>query len=169
MGQKSRLLDVLWHDGTHLADAIMFLTGSTRKHRKRWGAKLNGNSGTAWLLGELVKPARQQVLVIMEIGAGRDHLVFEIEFSCAKGRLRIGNGVFELWESDESPYAEKFRSLKLAHGTGNRGFEGATGYFVNMIADAVSCVRERGRQPVSSSADGLAVIEYLHSVKAWRR
>ena len=195
MGKDKRLLDVFWHDGTHLADAIMFLTGSVLKHRRRWGAKLSATAGTAWLEGQLVqqrpKPAETPngtkhgvsaavpavieigagrdhydpaIPVVIEIGAGRDHLVFEMEFSCARGRLRIGNGVFKVWESDESPYAEKFRSLRKTEKT----FDGPTGYFANMIADAVACAREPGRQPVSSAADGLRVIAYLNSVKAWR-
>ena len=158
MGEKKRLVDVFWHDGTHLADALMFLTGKALKHRKRIGAKLSASSGTAWLLGELGPNP-----VIFEIGAGRDHLIFEMEFSLEKGRLCIGNGIFEVWESSESPYAEKFRSL----GKTNTSFDGPTGYFANMIADAVSCVREPGRRPVSSAEHGLKVIEYLHSVKAW--
>jgi len=174
MGMNRRLIDVLWHDGTHLADALMFLTGSVLKHHRtrslRRGAKLGASTGTAWLEGELLgpgprqKPAETPVPVIIEIGAGRDHLVFEMEFSCERGRLRIGNGVFEVWESGESPYAEKFRSLKKTEET----FEGPTGYFANMLGDAVACVREPGRRPVSSAADGLAVIEYLNSVKTWR-
>jgi predicted dehydrogenase len=169
MGKNKRLLDVFWHDGTHLADAAMFLTGRVLKHRKNRGAKLKGAAGTAWLEGELtaIEPKaaqnRDAIPFVMEVGAGRDHLVFELEFSCAKGRLRIGNGVFEVWESDESPYAEKFRSLKKT----TAAFEGPTGYFANMIADAVSCVREKGRQPLSQAADGLAAIEYLNSVKPW--
>ena len=196
MGKSKALLDVLWHDGTHLADAIMFLSGLTLKHRRRHGAKLTASSGTAWLEGELLQPKRTvtagqlriplpvvmeigagrdhydpAIPVVMEIGAGRDHLVFEMEFSCEKGRLRIGNGVFEVWESAECPYAEKFRSLKKTSGA----FDGPTGYFSGMIADAVSCLRsfgiydarEPGSRPASSAADGLAVIEYLHSVKSW--
>ena len=169
MGKNKRLLDVFWHDGTHLADAIMFLSGLTLKHRRRWGAKLRELAGTAWLEGELVKHDAGHdnsvpVPVITEVGAGRDHLVFEMEFSCAKGRLQIGNGVFQVWESDESPYAEKFRSLKLS----NEKFYGPTGYFANMIADAVSCVRDPSKHPVSSAADGLNVIKYLSSVKTWK-
>jgi len=166
MGKNKRLLDVFWHDGTHLADAAMFLSGRVLKHRKSRGAKLTQSVGNAWLEGELLRPGqdRDAIPFVMEIGAGRDHIVFELEFSCAKGKLHIGNGVFEVWESDESPYAEKFRSLKRTIAS----FEGPTGYFANMIADAVSCVCEPGRQPISSAADGLAVIEYLHSVKPWR-
>jgi predicted dehydrogenase len=183
MGKNKRLLDVFWHDGTHLADAVMFLTGLVLKHRKRWGAKLDAFAGTAWLEGELTakdrmrtaglrrKDAKEKdsispvpIPVVMEIGAGRDHLVFEMEFSCSEGRLCIGNGIFEVWESGESPYAEKFRSLKHT----SRAFEGPTGYFANMMADAAACVTEPNRRPVSSATDGLRVIEYLHSVKAWR-
>jgi len=164
MGKTKRLLDVLWHDGTHLVDAIMFLTGMTLKHKKRIGAKLTANAGTAWLVNEIKEKKERQIPVVIEIGAGRDHLVFEIEFSCEKGRLRIGNGVFEVWESVPSPYAEKFRSLKQT----NETFSGPTGYFANMVKDAAACVKEFGRQPRSSAADGLKVIEYLHSVKAWR-
>jgi hypothetical protein len=100
----------------------------------------------------------------MEIGAGRDHLVFEMEFSCEKGRLRIGNGIFEVWESVPSPYAEQFRSLRQTDDV----FTGPTGYFANMVQDAVDCVIDPDRQPRSTAADGLRVIEYLHSVKAWR-
>ena len=182
MGKTTRLLDQLWHDGTHLADAIMFLSVAKLKHRRSWGSKLSSKSGTAWLEGFLQKEEKKfnhgghgvsrskyknsaPVPVIIEVGAGRDHLVFEIEFSCEKGRLRIGNGVFEVCESVPSPYAEKFRSLK------NTGevFTGPTGYFANMLADAVLCVRDRARKPVSGALDGLRVIEYLNSVKHWGR
>jgi predicted dehydrogenase len=171
MGKTQRLLDVLWHDGTHMADAAMFLTGASLKHRRQWGARLTGRTGTAWLEGwhdtPLVVPSSGrtgQIPFLMELGAGRDHLVFELEFSCAGGRLRIGNGIFEIWESAESPYAEGFRSLKRT----GEVFAGPTGYFANMVKDAVTCCREKAQQPRSSATDGLRVIEYLHSVKAWR-
>jgi predicted dehydrogenase len=181
MGRTKRLLDVLWHDGTHLADAIMFLTGMTLKHKKRRGAKLSANAGTAWLEGVLqgnrdthsslltpnsppLPTPHSPLPIIIEIGAGRDHLVFEMEFSCEKGRLRVGNGIFEVWESVPSPYAEKFRSLRQTE----ERFSGPTGYFANMVKDAVACATETGRPPRSSAADGLRVIEYLHSIKAWR-
>jgi predicted dehydrogenase len=167
MGRGRRLLDVLWHDGTHLVDAIMFLTGATLKCRRSWGTRLTGKKGTAYLEGEVRNLAfgakDDAVPVLIELGAGRDHLVFEMEFSCERGRLRIGNGIYEIWQSEESPYAKGFRSLK---NTGVK-FEGATGYFANMVKDAVACVRNAERQPRSSAADGLQVIKYLNSVKGW--
>jgi predicted dehydrogenase len=175
MGKNKRLLDILWHDGTHLADALMFLTASVLRARRTWGAPLKAREGTAWLEARLkpesppeppsARGTKKKVIpVVIELGAGRDHLIFEMEFSCARGRLRTGNGVFEVWESGESPYAENFRSLKQRVS----GFEGPTGYFANMISDAAACIRNPEQQPRSSATDGLRVIEYLHSVKKWR-
>ncbi|MDR3138082.1 MAG: Gfo/Idh/MocA family oxidoreductase [Treponema sp.] len=191
MGKTRRILDVLWHDGTHLVDALMFLTDSRMRHQKRWGAKLTGRGGTAFLAGYLerngppalvpgfknagapepVPPAPgpagplppKGIPFLIELGAERDHLVFELEFSCVRGRLRIGNGIFEVWESGPSPYAEGFRSLKKTDET----FNGPTGYFAAMVADAVACLRDQDRQPRSSAAEGLRVTEYLNSVKPW--
>jgi predicted dehydrogenase len=162
MGRTKRLLDVLWHDGTHLADAAMFLAGAVLRNRDHWGAKLGGRTGTAWLEGRLERGPKS-VPFLLELGAERDHLVFELEFSCVRGRLRIGNGVFEVWKSAESPYAEGFRSLKR---TGD-AFNGPTGYFAGMVEDAVACCRDPARQPRSGAEDALRVIEYLHSVRPW--
>ncbi|MDR2181178.1 MAG: Gfo/Idh/MocA family oxidoreductase [Treponema sp.] len=160
MGLRRRLLDVLWHDGTHLADAAMFLCGGVLRHRKRWGVPLESRGGSAWLLGTV----SGGIPFVLELGAGRDHLVFELSFSCEKGRLRVGNRVFEVWKSAESPYAEGFRSLEKIRG----GFGETTGYFSGMLADAVACTRDRGRRPRSGASDALAVIRYLNGVKAWR-
>jgi hypothetical protein len=142
----------------------MFLSDARLRNRRRWGAALKSRTGTAWLEGCLEK-GPERLPFLMELGAGRDHLVFELEFSCARGRLRIGNGVFEVWESAESPYAEGFRSLQPSGDT----FEGPTGYFAAMVEDAVACCRDPARLPRSGAQDGLRVIEYLHSVQAWGR
>jgi predicted dehydrogenase len=165
-GQKRRLAGVLWHDGTHLIDAIAFLSGAEIRHKAAWGADLSGREGTAWLLGSLTGPRGtsgkiEEIPCIIEAGAGRDHLVFEIEFSFSRGRLRIGNGVYEVWESAPSSYAENFRSLEKT----GEAFTGKTGFFANMLADAVACVKNPSLRPVSSAQDGLAVIEYLDSVR----
>jgi predicted dehydrogenase len=165
MGKTRRILDMLWHDGTHLADAIMFLARGRLKHRKKWGEKLNSRRGTAWLEAALIRGKEEPVPVIMEVGAGRDYLAFEMEFSCERGRLRIGNSVFEVYESSPSPYAENFRSLK------NTGevFTGQTRYFSNMLQDAVNCVHDKTHIPRSAAVDGLRVIEYLNEVSPWRK
>ncbi|MDR0599314.1 MAG: Gfo/Idh/MocA family oxidoreductase [Treponema sp.] len=176
MGKTRRLLDALWHDGTHLADAAMFLTGAVLRHRKTIAGPggLKARNGTAYLKGTLTGPdvssgagrerrGAAKIPCVFEIGAGRDHLVFELEFSCERGRLRIGNGIFEVWESGESPYAGGFRSLVKT----GEAFTGPTGYFSGVAADALACALEPGRVPLSSALDGLRVIRYLRSVRAW--
>jgi predicted dehydrogenase len=165
MGKTRRLIDVLWHDGTHLVDAIMFLCGVTLRRGKRFGADLRSTTGTAFLYGTArassVADGRESVPFCIELGAGRDHLVFEIEVSCEYGRLRIGNGVFEVYESAPAAYAEGFRSLSKIRCS----FEGPTGYFSGMVADAAACLRDGGREPVSGAKQALAVIEFLSSLR----
>jgi predicted dehydrogenase len=168
-GKSRRLIDVLLHDGTHLIDAIAFLSAAEIGHKAAWGADLSTGEGTAWLLGSLTgsfdsSGKIEEIPCVIEAGAGRDHLVFEIEFSFSQGRLRIGNGIYEVWESAPSSYAENFRSLEKT----GEAFTGKTGFFANMVADAAVCVRDPARQPVSSARDGLAVIEYLDSLRAFK-
>ena len=167
MGKGRRLLDVLWHDGTHLADAAMFLSGAVLKHRKTLNAKkLKDNTGTVYLLGHLDKPAVPAISplpFLLELGGGRDHLAFELEISCEWGKLLIGNGIFEVWESRESPYAEGFKSLEKI----TDGFAQPTGYFSAMAADALNCAVHKNHKPLSSANDGLRVIQYLHSIRSW--
>jgi predicted dehydrogenase len=164
MGENKRLIDVLWHDGTHLVDAIMFLCGVSLKHERSLGAPLSSKTGTAFLYGTARKQGTggaDAIPFCIEAGAARDHIVFEIEISCTAGRLRIGNGVFEVYRSAASTYAEGFRSLSIIRS----GFEEPTGYFSGMVADAAACVRDTGRVPVSGASEALAVIEYLNRLR----
>ncbi|MDR3335110.1 MAG: Gfo/Idh/MocA family oxidoreductase [Treponema sp.] len=162
MGRTRHLHSMLWDDGTHIVDILMFLTSSGLRQEASWGAKLSDKTGSAFFQGYLEPEteAWHEVPFLIEVGAERDHLVFELDFSCERGRLRIGNGIYEVWESGPCPYADHFRSLRRTRET----FTGLTGYFANMVQDAVACVREPGREPCSSALDGLRVIEYLNCV-----
>ncbi|TVR05597.1 MAG: gfo/Idh/MocA family oxidoreductase [Spirochaetaceae bacterium] len=153
---------VLLHDGTHIVDIINYLTGGELKASGRFGA-LRSNRSSVWLAatGGAApggKP-RTGVPVMVEVGAERDHLVFEVELSLERGRVTVGNGVFRVEESQESPFYEGYRSLV---DTGEKRPE-VTGYFSGMMADAVACLREPGRAPVSSARDGLAVMRFIRS------
>lgn len=164
MGKNRRILDILWHDGTHMVDAFAFLAEGVPVHKKTAGGPLDARSGTTFFFGEIRrKKDRRNIPFVLETGSDRDHLVFEIECSLEQARLRIGNGIFEIWERAESPYAEGFRSLRRAPAI----FTGATGYFANMEADAAACALAPQLAPVSSALDGLAVIKYLSRVHKW--
>ncbi|MDR3301577.1 MAG: Gfo/Idh/MocA family oxidoreductase [Spirochaetaceae bacterium] len=160
MGRSRRLVDVLWHDGTHLVDAIQFLSGGTLKHKIHFGAPLKQNTGTAFFCAAILRPPQKNIACVIEIGAESDLLVFEIDMMLTRGRIRIGNGIFEIWQSAPCTYAEGFRSLIKIED----GWQGKTAYFSNMLSDAVACFRSESPPPQSSAEDALAVIRYLESV-----
>jgi predicted dehydrogenase len=156
-GKTRRPMDQMVHDGTHLVDMINYLSrGRLRKTAVQ--GNLNSRTGTAFVAG-ICRPGGIPVLV--ETGAGRDHLTFELDLSFERGRLRIGNGLYEQYESRESPYYTGFRSLL----PGDTADFAATGYFANMVKDAAACARDPLRRPVSSALDGLAALEFILSLK----
>ena len=163
-GRSTPLQDMLLHDGTHLVDMINYLCPaplridrllSTLKHADR--------RNTVFLTG-----SAGGVPVCVEAGSGRDHLVFEMELSFENGRVRVGNGILEYEKSVESPFYEGYRSLQTDETPGRKPEIKKTGYFYNMIDDAVRCVREAARGPVSSAEDGLEVMKFIRSVRACR-
>jgi hypothetical protein len=89
-------------------------------------------------------------------------LVFELELSFERGRARVGNGVLSFEESADSPYYEGYRSLLSAVTPEIT----RTGYFANMMADAVAAVGDPAYEPVSTAADGLEVMRFIRSLKA---
>ena len=154
MGQNSRIKNVLWHDGTHMADIIMYLTSGKLKKKNITG-NIRKNSGTAFLSCRAGK-----VPVLIEAGAGRDHLVFQLELSFERGMVRVGNGVYSELKSTESPWYSGYNSLT---DTGIKA-EDKTAYFENMVKDAVRCVREKNYYPISSAVDGFNAVKFLSSL-----
>ena len=155
-GRNARHSDVLLHDGTHLIDIINFLTGSRCVLRRRFGSMRSSRS-SSYLFGKA-----SGIPVIIDIGAERDHLVFEVELSFEKGRIRAGNGILEYEVSGPSPYYEKYRSLL----PDECPVPEKTGYFANMLADAVKCVREPDYQPVSSAQEALEAMRFIRTLRA---
>ena len=151
MGRRKRIKDVLWHDGTHMADIIMYLTGNRMRNQKTQGDIMK-RRGTVLITAE-----SRGALINFQAGAGRDHLVFSFELSFENGLIRIGNGIYEIQESCESPFYRGFNSLKSR---GNTLFE-KTGYFENMLKDAVKAVLEPDYNPVSTAIDGYLAVKFL--------
>ena len=155
MGGSAAVNDVLLHDGTHLIDIIQFLTGSELRllsvqHFREGKAEtivITGSSGF--------------VPVTLEIGSGRHYILFELDINLSRGRIRIGNGLYEEYASAPSPFYEKMRSLKR---TGGRRPK-VTGYFRDMLKDAVRCARDGRRTPLSSAEEGLSVLKFIDAVK----
>lgn len=154
MGKTHVINDVLWHDGTHMADIIMYLTSGILKKKKITG-NLRKKSGTVFISCE-----SGGVPVLIEAGAGREHLVFQFELSFESGMVRIGNGIYSEYGSVESPYYTGFKSLQETE----PDFEGKTSYFENMVKDAVKCAKENDYYPVSSAVDGFNTVKFLSSL-----
>jgi predicted dehydrogenase len=154
MGKERPLEAILLYDGTHLFDIIAFLIGTPIEYVRRTGGRSRDRS-------LFVTGRSAGVPILAEIGNGRDHVVFELELSFESGRLRIGNGIYEEWESVDSPYYENMRSLRLIESPPL----GKTGYFAGMFADAVRLTKEPEAAAVSSYADGLESLELVGKVR----
>ncbi len=159
MGRRRPAAEILLHDGTHLVDVIAFLAGGPPALREA-ALERPPLAGCSTAEALVVTAAAAAVPVLMEIGSGRDHVVFELDLSFERGRLRIGNGLYEEHRSGPSPYYEHMRSLRELGRRGPR----LTGYFSRMMADAAACAREPGRQPASSAVHGAEALRFVDAV-----
>ncbi|MFO8064855.1 MAG: Gfo/Idh/MocA family protein [Spirochaetota bacterium] len=148
---------VLLHDGTHMVDIINYLVGANARFSRRFG-KMRSRASSAYIFGRV-----GSVPIVIEVGSERDHLVFELELSFERGRVRLGNGVLSFERSEQSPYYENYRSLLQ----GQAPEIAVTGYFTNMIRDAVKAVGDPVYEPVSTALDGLAVMKFIKSVRGY--
>lgn len=152
-GRTQRRDRVLLHDGTHMLDAVSFLTGGKLRLRRRVGA-LRSSTGSTFLLGHT---GRGRVPFSLELGSGRDFLHFEVTLSCERGEITVGNGLFTWRESRVSPYYSAYRSLADLQ----RRVPVPTEYFSGMAAEAVRLVRDPTARSRSSIADGRAAVAQI--------
>ena len=159
MGRNRRVSDILLDDGTHLIDIINFLTDTELKkvRAEPFYKKFQESLQVVGSAGDLP--------VVLEVASGRDHVVFELDLSFSSGRIRVGNGLYEEYESGPSRFYEGMQSLLKNEAT--RPFP--TGYFSNMLSDAVRCFRDKKREPVSSAVDGYRAVAFIDSIKSKER
>ncbi len=166
MGKTRPAGDQLLDDGTHMVDIIRFLTSRELTDFSVHGDAVEiGKTLDAQFV--LKAEEKSDVRGSLEVGGGRDHLVFELELSFETGKIRVGNGIYELWESKPSPHYARIRSLQKL----KEGF-GPTAYFSEMVKEAVALVKDESRQPLSSGLDGLRAVETIEkmvklSKKSW--
>jgi predicted dehydrogenase len=158
MGETRKVGDMLLEDGTHMVDILSWLLGSGL--RLEYASVHPAGKGRVLRVLAAGGPRTGSIPVYLEAGSGRDHLVFELELSFTCGMIRIGNGVFEERRSEKSPYYQGYRSLLKTRARRPR----VTGYFRNMLQDAVRCVLQ-GCEPVSPARDGLSAIRFIDEVR----
>lgn len=153
MGRNRDPGAVLFWDGTHMLDALRFLFPGPWKVQRRWRTRGPDRLGGLIRLGP--------VSGTLDIVRGFDHLVFELEIQCERGRIRVGNGVWEVSRSEPSPYYEGFRSLRRTA----EGPWSVTRYFSGVYADAADCLEDPGRQPVSTGRDGWEALKMIRALE----
>jgi predicted dehydrogenase len=154
MGRRRPAAEILLEDGTHMVDILRFLSPARLElHHVERARGAHAES-------LLITAALGAIPVLLEVGSGRDHIVFEIELSFTSGSIRVGNGVYRESASRESTHYADLRSL---YRTGARRPR-VTGYFTRMIVDAVGCVEDPAREPVSSAVDGYEAVCFIESV-----
>ena len=145
---------MLLDDGTHLLDSLRFLFSADLTVVNCAGE----DTPNASLFLDL---DLGNVPVRLEAGSGRDHLVFEIDISCARGRIRIGNGTCEAWRSRPSPYASGYRSLELVHAL----VLTRTRMWRRMLEHAVYLADNPGARSRSGFEDGCAVLGAIEACR----
>ena len=155
MGMRRSPIEMLLDDGTHLIDIVRFLTGY---ELERPDAVRVVTAQSEMLY---IRCSAGGIPVHMDIGSGRDHIVFELDLSFSSGRIRIGNGLYEEYRSEESPFYEQHRSLVSMGAKRLR----KTGYFTNMLRDAVRCVRDPQALPRSTAVDGYRAVHFIDQVR----
>ncbi len=155
MGRGQAPEEILLSDGTHMVDILRYLTG--RELLPVTAARQEAAAGALAFLFRLGEAAGT-----LEVSGRFESLVFEIDLWFSRGRARIGNGLYEQWLSSESPYYERFRSLRRLRLPRFR----RTGYFSGMLADAVRVLRRPGTEPRSSGRDGLEAVRTIERLLA---
>ncbi len=153
MGRTRDPTSVLFWDGTHMLDALRFLFPGSWKVLDRWSGKKS--------CGKLVAQLQfGSVCGILDVSSGYDHLVFELEVQFTAGRLRIGNGIWEVWHSQPSPFYEGFRSLVRRE----ERVWSTTNYFRGVMTDAADCLEDPSRKPLSTGRDGWEALKIIRTL-----
>ncbi|MBN2534644.1 MAG: Gfo/Idh/MocA family oxidoreductase [Spirochaetales bacterium] len=156
MGKGRTVREMLWEDGTHMIDIIRFLT-DREITRFRVTGNLFKKNGECIIVLDM-----GPVYAVIDAACNRDHLVFELDVGFTKGMVKIGNGVYEEYESRVSPFYKKFRSLMKKKA---RLFTG-TNYFSGMLEDAVRVLqyKKQKEHPVSSGIDGYYAVKAISAI-----
>lgn len=152
-GSKGRHDRVFLHDGTHLVDVIHFLTSDriTLKHRV---GRYRSTRSSVFLHGEL---RSRDIPVVIEVGAQRRYLQFEVTLSFTDGEITVGNGIFRWSKAQASPYYSAYRSLVDQR----RIPPEPSGYFAGMLHEAVRLYNDPQGVSRSKIADGLAALRVI--------
>ena len=155
MGKRRNPKDLLWDDGTHMLDIINYLTEDELYFVSKSGNAEKNSSETL-----IIQLRSNNIPITIQAGNSRNYILFELDLSFSKGRIRIGNGLYEEYISEPSPYYEKMRSLKLIR---DINFD-KTEYFSNMIKEAVKLVKQKDLVSISDIQQGYESVKLIDQI-----
>ena len=157
----------LLHDGTHLADCVQYLLEDSPSEKE-----ILFNQKITDIVYDEEKPSVvRNVSVHFESTKCTDitlafsgksrYFGFETDIIGTEGRIRIGNGIFELYKREESKMYTGFYSLAKDK-TIRRPSK--TRYFSNMVQNAIDFLD--GKAPLRSTIQtGISTLKILESIK----
>ena len=179
----------LLHDGTHLADAVLFflekdslsgLSQSGERERgllwkalhlksNKWQNTLLHNPTLSGVVLDENKCVRQMSAhysteecpdITLFVSGRSKYFGFEIEITGTLGRITVGNGIFKVETREESSLYTGFYSLKK---NDDVKAPKKTGYFSNMVQNAVDYLdgKEKLGSSLQSGINALAVMEEI--------
>jgi predicted dehydrogenase len=153
----------LIHTGTHFFDALLWFAGPAEWAAASTWPHVDAETGEASDDDDGVATVKLGGGAYAHVDAvGKDYFLFELDLLGARGRVRIGNnGVFELFESAESPHYDGFRELRRAPTP--TAPHGQTNPYVLAVEELVRAI-ESGAPTSSTAEDARAALELALAV-----
>lgn len=167
----------LIHDGTHLVDIVRFLLND-KELRQPVLAGIHWDDEKMLRNMSITYCSDSCPSVHFNISGRSKFFGFEIDVLGTTGRIKVGNGFFQFFQSRESKLYSGFRSLAPVEGSFTydlqgktqkariqKGrFVGKTGYFSGMVQNAVDFLD--GKTSLGSTLeDGIATLNILEEMK----
>jgi len=152
----------LVHTGTHFFDAMHYFCGDvqsvqgfvTRNSHDTETAEIHDGDGIA------IIELEDGVRVIVN-GLSKSYYIFEMELLFSDGRVRIGNGVHELWRPARSGQYEEFSELYRDEFP--KAPPGETNPMVLAVQDIIGSIEE-DRDTASTGEDARRALETAYAV-----
>jgi predicted dehydrogenase len=148
----------LFHDGTHLADLLLFFGGPVHwvaGHEARPGGKRYIEETASAMLG-----FKNGAIGFIEGGGGRKYFNFELDIQGTEGRLLIGNSGQELYITKKSQRFTGFHELEKIPFPEPKKYESP---FIGGAREMTKTLRT-GKDGISTGANGLSALEIISAV-----
>jgi len=152
----------LIHTGTHFFDIMHYLCGDAESVQgvvfgnSREGAEDNLHDADGYAFVELSNGVR-----VFVNGISKSYYIFEMELLFSDGRIRIGNGVHELWRSGKSRQYEDFTELQRDDFP--KTAPGGSNPLILAVRDIIGSIEE-DRDTASTGEDARQALETASAV-----